>query len=481
MKGKVGLYQFIQIGVFILSFVTDWYTSLVLILFFSILVMTLNNLGKGIVLREIIALHTCFVCLLMPLVGYTYFPKTNALARLWLRYMFLPPEQYFGYTLPAVAGFIIALCWPLLHPRYRDYGPVLQRSMEKVKAIVQHKTKVGMLLIGIGVISFELNVFLPTALQFALMLFYFAGFAGLLYIYYAKTFRWRKLVISIFAVFILITSLNSGMFTIIAYMGLTLFSFLFLGRKTRLWRKLLVFCLGAFFLLILQMAKPVYRQKTWANVYGGNKATLFLSIFVDKLTNFNVESADIFFPIYYRTNQGFNVALVMSRFPEHHSFDYGSNLAIAVASAFVPRLLWPDKPEAGGKFNMEYYAGIKIVGFSTNVGPLGEAYGSFGKGGIVFMFLLGLFIRWGYRKVFVLADKLPLLICWVPVLFYQVTYSAETDTLQIMNFLIKSGVFVYILYKFIPDWFKIIKKRRPRRSPIRAHDGFLAGKEALDR
>ena len=96
------------------------------------------------------------------------------------------------------------------------------------------------------------------------------------------------------------------------------------------------------------------------------------------------------------------------------------------------------------------------------------------------MFLLGLFIRWVYRKVFVLADNLPLLICWIPVLFYQVTYSAETDTLQIMNFLIKSGVFVYMLYKFLPDWFKIIKKRRSRRRPIGERNGLLAGKEALD-
>jgi hypothetical protein len=478
MRGKKGLFQFVHIGVFILSLATDWYAPLVLTLFFSVVIMMLNNLGKGIVLREIIALHSCFVCLLMPLMGYTYFPRTNHLSLLWGKYMPIPADQYFSFTLPAMAGFVVALCWPLVHPKYQDYGPVLQGAMEKVRGIVRHKSSVGVLLISIGIVSLKLAAFMPTALQFVLHLFYFSGFAGLLYIYYAKTFRWRKLVIFAFAIFIVITALSSGMFTIVAYMGLTLFSFFFLGRKANLWRKLFVFCLGVFFLLILQMTKPAFRQKTWNAAYEGNKGELFLSIFMDKLTHFNLESADILFPIYYRTNQGFNIALVMRRFPGWHPFDYGSNLMVSIASAFVPRVLWPDKPEAGGKFNMAYYAGFQIVGWSTNVGPLGEAYGSFGYGGIVFMFLLGLFIRWAYRKIFIVANKLPLLICWVPVFFYQVTYSAETDTLQIMNFLIKSAFFVWILYRVTPGWFKILKRGRPRRSLIEAHNGLLTRKEA---
>ncbi len=58
-------------------------------------------------------------------------------------------------------------------------------------------------------------------------------------------------------------------------------------------------------------------------------------------------------------------------------------------------LFWPDKPMAGGKYNMKYYTGINIVGWSTNVGPLGEAWGSFGKvGGIIYMFFIGFIYSW---------------------------------------------------------------------------------------
>ena len=140
----------------------------------------------------------------------------------------------------------------------------------------------------------------------------------------------------------------------------------------------------------------------------------------------------------------------------------------AFASAFVPRFLWPDKPEAGGKFNMEFYTGYRIVGWSTNVGPLGEAYGSFGvTGGIVYMFFLGLFIRWMYVLVFKAARNVPLLICWLPVFFFQIISSAETDSLQIFNSLIKASFFVWLLYKFLPSWFGVVKKTIRQKTSAR--------------
>ena len=129
-------------------------------------------------------------------------------------------------------------------------------------------------------------------------------------------------------------------------------------------------------------------------------------------------SRDALFPLYGRTNQGYNVAMVMKRIPAIQPYDNGARLLTVFASAFVPRFLWQDKPEAGGAFNMKYYAGWNIKGWSTNVGPLGEAYGSFGaQGGIAYLFLLGLFLRFVYLRVFIISAKIPLLICWLPVLF----------------------------------------------------------------
>ena len=197
----------------------------------------------------------------------------------------------------------------------------------------------------------------------------------------------------LFILFVVGNALQSGMFTVVVYMGITIFSFFQVGKKASMLKKLAVMLAGVFFLLVLQNVKGVYRKDTWKASYEGNKTELFSTLFVNNLqkgTGLLGETA--LFPIYGRTNQGFNIAVVMRRIPRIQDYDNGERLLTVLASAFVPRFLWSDKPESGGKFNMQYYAGVHISGWSTNVGTLGEAYGSFGvTGGIIYMCLLGFF------------------------------------------------------------------------------------------
>jgi len=260
---------------------------------------------------------------------------------------------------------------------------------------------------------------------------------------------------ALFVLFVLYNAISGGMFTIVAYMGITIFSFLLLGRQNSLIKKLSIFLVASCLIIVLQNVKQTYRVYTWRNNFQGNKIALFSELYWEQL----VKGTDLIdekaiFPLYVRGNQGFNVALVMRRIPVVQPHDNGDRLLTVFTSALVPRFLWPDKPEAGGKFNMKYYAGYDIRNWSTNVGPLGEAYGSFGSfGGIIYMFLLGLFLRWVYLKMIALSNRIPLLICWLPVIFYQITSSAETDTLTIINSVIKSSFFIFMLYKFLPGWF----------------------------
>jgi hypothetical protein len=432
------------------------YRELSIALFIVVLLSLLDKLGKGIVLREVVALHTALTCLVMPVVGYTVYNRENDLANLFKRYMRVPEEVYFGYALPAVALFILALCWPVKDKgALVDEGDYLQNSLARIRAQLTSRYKYGLYLVGIGVAVSFFSSGLPEALRFFVNLFYFSSFAGILYLYYSPTFKGKWLVFSLFLVFIVTGALNSGMFTIVAYMGIAIFSFFFAGKKYSLLSKLTVFVTALLFVLVLQNVKSAYRTYLWNKDYAGSKASLFTSLFVENLQKGDalIDKKE-FYLVHIRVNQGFNVSLVMRRIPAIKPHDNGSALSTSVASSLVPRFLWPDKPEAGGKFNMLYYAGWYLRGWSTNVGPLGEAYGAFGRtGGILYMFVLGMFIRWAYAKVFKIGRYLPLLICWIPVLFYQVTYSAETDTLQILNSLIKTAFFIWLLYKAFPPWF----------------------------
>ena len=93
-------------------------------------------------------------------------------------------------------------------------------------------------------------------------------------------------------------------------------------------------------------------------------------------------------------NQGWLVAMTMKKVPDKFDFAYGETIWQSVAAAIVPRFIWPDKPEAGGKANLKRFWGYNLVGFSMNIGPFGEGYANFDKiGGIIYMFFYGLFFN----------------------------------------------------------------------------------------
>jgi hypothetical protein len=458
---------------FLLSLVSDWYVELSVFLFVITVLSILDKLGKGLVLRELVVLHTIFICLVMPCIGYGIYNYNNYLARIFYRYMLVPDHVYFSYALPAVCAFSISMCYPVKQKKaILDEGNSFKQLLNMVRNELRTRYKTGIIIVVIGILTFFVMNLMPSSIKFAISLFFFASFAGILYIYYGPRFVSKNILLILFSSFILGLAVQSGVFTVVVYMGITMFSFLFLGKRYALWKKIIVFIIGCFLLFIIQNVKISYRDIIWKENRVDNKISLFGDIVIDKLVNLDkLMDVDGFFPIYMRTNQGYNITLVMRRIPTRQDFDNGSRLMLTAASALVPRFLWPDKPEAGGKESMKYFTGIDIRGWSTNISPLGEAYGSFGPvGGIFYMFALGLFIRWVYKRMFVIAQRLPLLILWIPVIFYQVTYCMETDSLQIFNSVFKGAFFIWLLYKLIPGWFgKMAKRPNVSRPPRRYH------------
>src|SRR6202000_3314297 len=113
--------------------VTNWYFPLAIALIVLTVLMILDRLGKGIVLRELIALYGLFVCILMPMLGYTVYTRENFLAKLWVRYMRIPKEDYFSFALPAMTLFCLAICWPVNSPKASDQGTLLRTTMGRIQ------------------------------------------------------------------------------------------------------------------------------------------------------------------------------------------------------------------------------------------------------------------------------------------------------------------------------------------------------------
>ncbi|HEY6437790.1 MAG TPA: hypothetical protein VIY47_14460, partial [Ignavibacteriaceae bacterium] len=344
MKGREKIFTLILSGIFILSLITDWYRLLVVLLVVVLLIKIVDNLGTGIVLRELMAIHGVFVCLLMPLIGYLYYDRNHHLARLWVKYMTIPEDVYFNFCLPAMAGFTLALCWPMIKKREKDGGVELKSIIEKSRGILKRMPKTGIYFMVFGILSSLITPLLPVVVQFAFGLFFFASFSCFLYVYFTPYFKMKAWILALFVIFIFLNALQSGMFTIVAYMGLTMISFFFVGKKIAFWKKISVLVLCGFFIITLQSVKLAYRQYTWRGDYEGNKVNLFFNLAQDQFGNSSEKNiSDAFFPIYTRGNQGYNVAMVMNRFPKYKDFDGGGNLFTNLLSSFVPRVFWTDK------------------------------------------------------------------------------------------------------------------------------------------
>src|ERR1051326_1696483 len=81
----------------LLGLFTNFYVPLSMSLPIVTVLMVIDRLGKGIILRELIALHTQFTCIVMPVMGYAYYTRDNFLSRQWVRWMPIPEETYLKF------------------------------------------------------------------------------------------------------------------------------------------------------------------------------------------------------------------------------------------------------------------------------------------------------------------------------------------------------------------------------------------------
>lgn len=455
----------IQVCFFILGLMV--YNYSVLIIFEAILVLLyfLNKWGKGITLREVISFHAVFIILFMPLIGFKFYTVKNPVAKLFVKYMPIDEFEYFHFVFPAVLIYVLVLCWPINQKKIQDEGkPFVQKLSLSIDKL--HSSRVNpIFLIIVGSFMYFMEPYLPLALRYIGNLAFNTSFVGFLMLYLNSKAKYRKLFITYFGLFILYVSVSSTMFTIIMYMGMTISSFLYFNLTLSLWKKLAFFLFICSLVVALQNIKGVFRSST-----GDQNRALYLGKLLSKEISrgYGDFSANRFFPFYERTNQGFLVAKVLNYIPQKKDFDNGAYLSQAILSSFVPRAFWPEKPMAGGRFTMKYFTGEELgVGTSMNVSPVGEAYGSFGPvWGIVYMSVLAFFIRIVYSTFMALTNSIPFLIYWFPVIFFQVTYSMETDSLQIFNSLVKSATFIFILYVMSPSLFGVEKKKLKNSASI---------------
>jgi hypothetical protein len=404
----------------------------------------IDDLGKRIVIMDYAILMMVASCLVIPVVFYHYYPKTFMLARLWNKYMPIASDDYFEFAFPAVSAMVVGMRISIKKLRINS-NPVVY--MNNVREYLRTRPNLGLSLIAVGVASGFLDFMAPSSLAQVFNFLAHLTYVGVFYVIYSPSKHKRFIVPGVIAL-MLGQSLITGMFGEMVNMAACSLPLILLGNKKIKFRSKLFFTVaGIFIVLLIQSVKSEYRQRTWVSNSGADPV-YFTQLIGEKLLDVgaSIDPDNLFF-LSVRLNQGWLVAVTMKKVPERFPFAYGETIFNSVAASIVPRFLWPDKPKAGGAENLKRFWGYRIVGYSMNIGPLGEAYANFDVlGGVIYMLFYGLFFNFMLSSILKFAEKRPTIVLWLPFLFYY-AISVETDSLTTMGSLIKGVFFTWLVFQ----------------------------------
>ncbi len=439
---------------FLFLWITDSLTmleNLAICIFIYFVLDFLEQLGKKIVILEFTNIVAGLTCLLMPVIFYHVYTTENYLAQLWKKYMPVSSDDYFSFMVPAVISLAIGLRVPL-SKSIVNKQPKLY--MDKMKEVLMNKPPMGLSLIGIGLLSGFVSFLAPNSLAQVFYLLDHLTYVGVFYVIYSPG-KHKQIVVPSVMGLMVVQALATGMFGELIFLTACALVLILLGKRMTFARKLLFALVGIVLIVLLQSVKADYRQKSWYEGSGADPA-YFAELIGDRVADPGtmLEPNKLFF-MAIRINQGWLVAMTMHKVPEKFEFAHGETIWKSVAAAILPRFVWPEKPNAGGKDNLKRFWGYNLVGFSMNIGPFGEAYANFDvTGGIIYMFFYGLFFNFMLSRILKFAEKRPTIILWLPFLFYY-SITVETDLLTTMSYLLKGILFTWIIFQFYKIAFRV--------------------------
>lgn len=413
------------------------------------LLQFIDNFGRSIYLiLDSIIILACLTWLITPLAFYYIYNDSNELATIWVKTMPVHSDVYYSYVFPGV----IALWFGLRVKKSKTIAINFNLNKFRNKFNILNFRRIGLVFIFGSLLASFIIPFIPGSLAYVFNLISKLIFVGLIYLYFSESKPKPSYLFFGFGL-LLFTSIKVGMFGEMVFMLLIAAILFSTNFRLSFGKKLIAVVVGITFIILIQSVKHEYRKTAWVK---GADAGFFLELIVNRITNpAQIIEENSLFGMAVRFNQGWLIASTMARVPSIVPFANGETIFNSIGAIIIPRFLWPDKPKAGGKYNLERFLGYKDLKYSMNIGPIGEAYANFGKwGGIFFMFLYGLFIRFIFDWILTIADKRPSLIIWLPLLFFYAV-GVETDMLTTINSLVKTGIFVAIMFWIFPKVFKV--------------------------
>ena len=197
------------------------------------------------------------------------------------------------------------------------------------------------------------------------------------------------------------------------------------------------------------MVKGDYREATWSQGQEAGIETL-QKIVEDKQEKKEFISMEKLGASNVRINQGFIVTNIMNTIPAKQPFANGEQLMQIIEAAVMPRILAPNKLNAGDREFFMKYSGMRIAkGTSMGLSSVGDAYVNFGIfGGWIFMFIYGLLFSEILKSFNYFGKSFPILILFTSLVFYY-PIRPDCELQTILGHLVKS---CFLIFAILQIW-----------------------------
>lgn len=396
---------------------------------FYFLWLLIFDSSRSIAIFHLISNLAIFQWLIGPLVYYSNFNPGQVLEITQMQVGF---DEYFAYAWPATALLIIGL---------QLFKPNLSVDLSIFKIADSKRFK---FLIIVGLFFNIISIFLPLSLRFVSKILTYLIYVGLLGLLLKEKktkndFLWVCGVL----MFEVYSAFRSAMFGELVFLILLFVLTLFYVNKTSTKRKLIlgisVILLGTSIQLVKMPLRELNRKDSTSTLQN-----------ITKLYNSNLLTKENLFSDAFRAytiarfNNGAVISYVINRVPNIVPYAHGNTIKSAIIGSFIPRLIWPSKETSGSTMYLKY-TGLRSEGASYGISQLGEGYANFGKrGGILYMFLLGLTMSFLLIRIIKYINKNPNYFYFLPIIFLH-GVKVETELNRSLGFMLRVIVVLYIL------------------------------------
>jgi len=401
--------------------------------------------GTAIPIRYLFGGLMCLQMLLGPTLAYNGLDKFQ----IGKNTMQVPQEEYFGYVLPAVICFIIGLH---ITNKWLE-GEIIDK--EKTSRFVNSHPNIPYLLIVVGFVTSVTGDFFGSDLAFVLFLL-----GGFKYIgAFMLILSGRRLkILPLILVYgsIIFSSLGSAMFHDLIIWSIFLATVLAVKYKPNNTIKILIAVVLIALSIITQVAKGDYRTALGEK---GEETGLqtFTRAYEESQGAENWIDLNSLAKNNLRINQGYIITNIMKMVPARIPFEEGAELRLIIESAVLPRILAPNKLDAGDQKIFIKYTGLQLnKTTSMGLSSVGDAYINFGiVGGCIFMFLLGLFYSEVLKAFNRYSKVFPALLLFTPLVFYY-PIRPDCELQTILGHLVKSCFLIFVVFVVWRKYFKIL-------------------------